>query len=177
MKPVLMLLVLLSAALAAPAEDKPLPTETDEAQAAAAAAEEEEGADLADPRFNFCPELWFMYEGRCYKYFSSPKSWYNAEEHCTGVGGHLASVLNPRQYSFLQQIIQTASNSLVWLGGFNLQNRWLWINQDGFYYTNWYQLSSVPSYPCMFMYSKYGWANTQCTANIPFICVKNPFGC
>uniref|UniRef100_A0A3B3VTG6 C-type lectin domain-containing protein n=1 Tax=Poecilia latipinna TaxID=48699 RepID=A0A3B3VTG6_9TELE len=143
---------------AAPAEDKLRPTA---------------------PRYNFCPEFWFMYEGRCYKYFSSPKSWYDAEEHCTGVGGHLASVLNPRQYSFLQQIIQTASQSRAWLGGFNLQNRWLWINQDGFYYTNWYQLSSVPSYPCIdwsHLISD-GWGNTQCTVNIPFICFKNPFGC
>ncbi|XP_008399875.1 ladderlectin-like [Poecilia reticulata] len=170
MKTVLMLLVLLSAALAAPAEDKPLPAESDEAQAAAA-------ADLADPRYNFCPDFWFMYGGHCYKFFSSPKSWHDAQEHCIGVGSHLASVANQRQYSFLQQMIQTTGQSRAWLGGFYLQNRWLWINQDGFYYTNWYHLSSVPSNPCMYMYSKYGWSNTQCAINLPFICFKNPFGC
>ncbi|XP_054876714.1 snaclec coagulation factor IX/factor X-binding protein subunit B-like [Poeciliopsis prolifica] len=178
MKPVLLLLVLLSAVLAAPAEDKLLPAETVEAQSAAAAAEEEEGgADSANPRYNFCPQFWFMYEGRCYKYFSSPKSWYNAEEQCNSFGGHLASVVSARQYSFLQQMMQTAGQSSVWLGGFYLQNRWLWINRDGFHYTNWYQHSSGTSYPCMFMYSNHGWANTQCTTNIPFICFKNPFGC
>lgn len=43
------------------------------------------------------------------------------QEHCNAMGGHLASATNPREYSFLQQITQTAGQSIGWLGGFHLQ--------------------------------------------------------
>lgn len=29
------------------------------------------------------------------------------------------------------------------------QNRWMWIDREGFYYTNWYSQSSSSSFPCI----------------------------
>ncbi|KAL3966450.1 regenerating islet-derived protein 4 [Sarotherodon galilaeus] len=127
--------------------------------------------------FSFCPDGWFSYGSRCFKFINSPKSWISAEEYCNSLGGNLASVANPREYSFLQQMTQTAGRTTAWLGGFWLQNQWLWIDREGFYYTNWYSQSSSSTYSCLYLQSAYGWSNTQCTSSNPFICSKNAFGC
>ncbi|XP_068583208.1 ladderlectin-like [Cebidichthys violaceus] len=136
---------------------------------------EEEAAP--ESRFNFCPSDWFRHESRCFVFINTPMTWYSAEEHCNGLGAHLASATNPRQYSFLQQMTRTAGQSNAWLGGFNLQGRWMWIDREGFYYNNWYSQSSSSSLPCIHLRSSYGWSNTQCGTTLRFICSKNPFSC
>uniref|UniRef100_A0A673BBE0 C-type lectin domain-containing protein n=1 Tax=Sphaeramia orbicularis TaxID=375764 RepID=A0A673BBE0_9TELE len=141
------------------------------------AASEEAAAPEGKSRFNVCPDGWFSHGSRCFLFVNSPMSWYNAEEHCNALGGHLASATNPREYSFLQQMTMTGSQSIAWLGGFNLQGRWMWIDREGFYYTNWYSPSSSSSSPCMYLRSSNGWGNTQCGTSLRFICSKNAFGC
>uniref|UniRef100_A0A669EJV2 Ladderlectin n=1 Tax=Oreochromis niloticus TaxID=8128 RepID=A0A669EJV2_ORENI len=125
MKTVLLLSALLYAALAAPAEDNHEASEEAmvilKEDVAAAPAQEFEGADTPQSRFNFCPDGWFSYGSRCFKFINSPKSWISAEEYCNSLGGNLASVANPREYSFLQQMTQTAGRTTAWLGGFRLQ--------------------------------------------------------
>ncbi|KAM3623541.1 uncharacterized protein V6R79_012305 [Siganus canaliculatus] len=108
-----------------------------------------------EARFNFCPDGWFNYGSRCFLFVNTAKTWFSAEEHCNGLGGHLASVTNPREYSFLQQMTQISGQSVAWMGGFYLQNQWLWIDREGFYYTNWYSLSTATTYPCIYL-------NTNC---------------
>ncbi|XP_030284949.1 ladderlectin-like isoform X1 [Sparus aurata] len=195
MKTVLVLSILLWAASAAPAEDK------EKASEAAVEAPKEQKAgppemedkitmmgdevlvqeesvpDNKDARFNFCPDGWFSHGSRCFMFVNTPMTWYSAEEHCNILGAHLASVTNPREYSFLQQITQTAGQSIAWLGGFNLQGQWMWIDREGFYYTNWYLSSSSSSYPCIHLRSTNGWGNTRCSNSYRFICSKDPFGC
>ncbi|XP_037539645.1 ladderlectin-like, partial [Nematolebias whitei] len=112
-----------------------------------------------------------------FTFVNNPMSWYKAEEHCNGLGGHLASATSPREYSFLQQMTQTAGQSIAWLGGFNLQGQWMWIDREGFYYTNWYSQSSTSSNSCLYLHSACGWRNTPCSSAYRFICSKNAFGC
>ncbi|XP_054461302.1 ladderlectin-like [Anoplopoma fimbria] len=179
MKTLLVLSVLLCASFAAPAEDKvKAPEAAVEAlkeQIVAVHAPEEAAAP--ESRYNFCPNGWFSHGSRCFLFVSTPMTWYSAEEHCNNLGGHLASATNPREYSFLQQMTQTAGQSIAWMGGFSLQGRWMWIDREGFYYTNWYSQSSSSSYPCIHLRSSYGWGNTQCGSAYRFICSKNPFSC
>ncbi len=49
------------------------------------------------------------------------------QNHCRDLGSHLASVTDLSAYSFLQQITQTASQTIAWIGGFNLQ---VWIHKE-----------------------------------------------
>uniref|UniRef100_A0A665UPL4 C-type lectin domain-containing protein n=1 Tax=Echeneis naucrates TaxID=173247 RepID=A0A665UPL4_ECHNA len=132
---------------------------------------------LSAARFNFCPDDWFSHGSRCFLFVNSPKSWYSAEEHCNNLGSNLASVSSPREYIFLQGLAKTASQTIAWLGGFNLQGRWMWIDREGFYYTNWYTQASVTSNPCIYLRSTTGWSNTQCSSSQRFICAKDPFKC
>ncbi|XP_062296552.1 ladderlectin-like [Scomber scombrus] len=203
MKTVLVLSILLCAAFAAPAEHKekaldaavmapeeqmavePEMEETmmkeefvpeDSAPVPMNAREFEEAA-APESRFNFCPDGWFSHASRCFLFVNTPMSWYNAEEHCNAMGAHLASVSNPREYTFLQRLTNTGGQSIAWLGGFHLQGRWLWIDREGMYYTNWYAQSTSSSYPCMYLRNSNGWGNTQCGSAYRFICSKNPMGC
>ncbi|XP_073332167.1 ladderlectin-like [Pagrus major] len=64
-------------------------------------------------RLNFCPDGWFSHGSRCFMFVNTPMNWYSAEEHCNSQGAHLASVTSPREYSFLQQITQTAGQSIA----------------------------------------------------------------
>uniref|UniRef100_A0A672F7G4 C-type lectin domain-containing protein n=1 Tax=Salarias fasciatus TaxID=181472 RepID=A0A672F7G4_SALFA len=132
---------------------------------------------LSAARYNSCPDGWSSYNSRCFKFFDTAMTWYNAEIHCYNLGGHLASVSDPREYGFLQSLAQGNGQTNVWLGGFRLQGRWIWIDGQGFYYTNWNSLSSSSSYDCMYSLNTYGWRNTGCTNSYRFICSMNPFGC
>ncbi|XP_078020228.1 ladderlectin-like [Epinephelus lanceolatus] len=136
-----------------------------------------EEAAAPESRFNFCPDGWLQHGSRCFRLISTPMSWYRAEEHCNILGAHLASATNPREYSFLQQIAGIGSSNAAWLGGFNLQGQWMWIDREGFYYTNWYSYSSSSSSLCSYLRTTYGWGNTRCNSAFRFICVKNPFKC
>lgn len=136
-----------------------------------------EEAAAPESRFNFCPDGWLQHGSRCFRLISTPMSWYRAEEHCNILGAHLASATNPREYSFLQQIAGIGSSNAAWLGGFNLQGQWMWIDREGFYYTNWYSYSSSSSSLCSYLRTNNGWGNTNCHFGYRFICVKNPFKC
>ncbi|XP_041834192.1 ladderlectin-like [Melanotaenia boesemani] len=184
MKTLLVLSVLLCAALAAPAGDEQKPLETvvelpQEDAALEAAQPEPEPEDEAVPelQFNFCPNFWQPHESLCFKLISITKSWHEAEEYCNNLGGHLASVTNSMQYNFLQGMALNYHQSVAWLGGFYLQDRWMWIDRKSFHYTNWYSQATPSSYPCMYLRSNTGWSNTNCNGKYAFICVKNPFGC
>ncbi|XP_053183786.1 ladderlectin-like [Scomber japonicus] len=187
MKTVLVLSILFCAAFAAPAEDKEKALEMEETMMKEEFVPEDsapvpmnarvfEEAAAPESR-NFCPDGWFSHGSRCFLFVNTPMSWYNAEEHCNAMGAHLASVSNPREYSFLQQMTNTGGQSIAWLGGFSLQGKWLWIDREGMYYTNWYAQSSSSSYPCMYLRNTNGWGNTQCGNAYRFICSKNMFGC
>ncbi|XP_075907508.1 snaclec coagulation factor IX-binding protein subunit A-like [Nelusetta ayraudi] len=187
MKSILILSLLLCAATAAPAEVQEQAPEAvevvPEGLAAAPAPESREVAQAEEApapqaRFDFCPTGWFTYNFRCYKFSTTAMTWFKAEEYCNSQGGHLASVSDPGVYNFLQQMTQSAGQSVAWLGGFYLQGSWLWIDRAGFYYTNWYSpSSSYTSYSCIYLRSSYGWGNLQCTSAYRFICSKNPFDC
>ncbi|KAK7930077.1 hypothetical protein WMY93_006472 [Mugilogobius chulae] len=166
-------------ATAAPAEEavvQKVEVKEEPKPEAAEEAPEEQVVEAAP--FNFCPNGWFFHGSQCFLLVRNSMTWFSAEEHCNSHGGHLASVTNPTEHSFLQQMLQTAGQSYAWLGGFYLQDRWLWIDGQGMYYTKWSSQSSPHStYACMNMRSTNGWVNNRCTNSNIFICSKNPFSC
>ncbi|XP_059187552.1 ladderlectin-like [Centropristis striata] len=169
MKTVLVLSILFCASFAAPAEDK--------GKAPEVFAPEDSVPAPRNARFNLCPNGWYSHESRCFLYSQTAMTWHRAEEYCNSLGANLASVTNPREYIFLQQITQNARQSSVWLGGFQLQGQWMWIDREGFYYTNWYGQSSSSSHPCVFLRSSNGWGNTACGTSYNFFCSKSPLRC
>ncbi|KAK1791785.1 hypothetical protein P4O66_013763 [Electrophorus voltai] len=110
-----------------------------------------EGLDcISDVVCCFCTEDRFRYNNtiqNCFQIVRSAMSWLNAEKHCVSLRASLASVQNPDEQYFLQNLIASAGLPLAWIGAYNFQGTWLWIDRAGFYYSNWLSLSSVSSYP------------------------------
>ncbi|XP_064859325.1 ladderlectin-like [Oncorhynchus nerka] len=123
----------------------------------------------------FCPDGWFSYQSKCYMFVNTPRSWFDAEEHCNELGASLASASSSPEYRYLQQITRTANRATAWIGGFYLQGYWMWIDRSGMYYTNWYSQSTATSNSCMYLQSAVGqgWRNLGCGTQYPFICVHN----
>jgi hypothetical protein len=76
----------------------------------------------------------------CYFVYSSPLNWVTAEESCTN-GGHLTSISDVFQNSFLQNTIKSLLYNVdaVWIGGNTLitPGNWTWSDQTPFKYENW----------------------------------------
>ncbi|KAL7889831.1 hypothetical protein AOLI_G00020890 [Acnodon oligacanthus] len=101
-----------------------------------------------------CPTGWFRHGSRCFLLVKSRMSWLNAENHCVSQQGSLASVQSPAEYQFLQSLADLGGQTSAWIGAFNFQNTWMWIDRAGFYYSNWHSLSSVTSNPCAYLQTR-----------------------
>uniref|UniRef100_A0A8C6SL84 C-type lectin domain-containing protein n=1 Tax=Neogobius melanostomus TaxID=47308 RepID=A0A8C6SL84_9GOBI len=116
------------------------------------------------------PPGWSFHGSRCYLFVNSATSWFTADEHCRSFGAELASATSPAEYQYLQQMTRTGGQSTAWIGGFHLQGRWMWIDRQGMFYTNWYIQSTATSNSCMYLH-------TSCDSSYRSICSKNPFSC
>ncbi|XP_048117081.1 ladderlectin-like isoform X1 [Alosa alosa] len=125
-------------------------------------------------RMVLCPPGWFRLGSHCFLLVTSRRSWLSAENYCVAQQGSLASVQSPDEYNFLQSLAQLSGQSVAWIGGFNFQGAWMWIDRAGFYYTNWYSQNSGSSYPCLYLRSSGGWSNTVCSSSYAFFCVRGP---
>ncbi|KAL7877941.1 hypothetical protein SRHO_G00045840 [Serrasalmus rhombeus] len=134
-----------------------------------------DAAEVADiATFFQCPTGWFKHGSRCFLLVKSRMSWLNAENHCVSQQGSLASVQSPAEYQFLQSLADLGGQTTAWIGAFNFQNTWMWIDRAGFYYSNWQSLSSVSSNPCAYLQTQAGWRNTNCATTLAFFCVRIP---
>ncbi|RXM29659.1 Alanine aminotransferase 2 [Acipenser ruthenus] len=66
-----------------------------------------------------CSDGGVSFNGQCYHYYSVTKTWADAELHCLGLGGNLASVHSDDDNQFIQNLIKSNEKkvSLTWLGG------------------------------------------------------------
>ncbi|XP_070586377.1 brevican core protein [Erythrolamprus reginae] len=59
------------------------------------------GGDSCDTSLRKCQSGWDVFQGSCYKHFSSRRSWEEAETRCREHGGHLANIMSPEEQSFI----------------------------------------------------------------------------
>merc|ERR1711907_489998 len=57
-------------------------------------------------------------DGQCFKAFSTPKSWRDAEAKCVSEGGHLAKIMNRQQQSTVLSLLDHQPWGIkLWIGG------------------------------------------------------------
>jgi len=84
-----------------------------------------------------CAEGWVYFEhtGKCYKSFSSWKTWSSARSSCrASTNGDLASVPDQETNDFLAGL----TSFRAWIGGYrNENNEWSWTDQTPWSYESW----------------------------------------
>ncbi|XP_059192277.1 ladderlectin-like [Centropristis striata] len=137
------------------------------------------GADDDAAAAPSCPELWSEFNGRCFNYVGTERSWTDAEKNCQSMKGNLASVHNDEEFGFLQGMMaeDNSTNPDIWIGGSNCQQdkTWLWSNGQVFFYSNW--CDGKPdneggSQHCLGMNSTDGscWNDLDCSSKLPSVC-------
>ncbi|KAI5609591.1 hypothetical protein C0J50_9429, partial [Silurus asotus] len=88
-----------------------------------------------------CQHNWSQFESRCFRIFRTSSNWMGAEQNCVKMNGHLASLHSKDEYTFLQDLVvsATGSNAETWLGATDVlqENVWVWTDGSAFDYRNW----------------------------------------
>ena len=66
-----------------------------------------------------CPEYWYSFKGRCFRYVASHLSWSDAEQNCLGQDANLASIHYDGVHNFVEALIKVI-NSLGFSSWFSL---------------------------------------------------------
>ncbi|KAH7708964.1 Protein CLEC-53 [Aphelenchoides avenae] len=111
----------------------------------------------------------------CYSYNEEASNWFGAEEACARDGGHLTSVVDAFENSFLGASWNSGSSG-YWLGGsvgVTSAGKWTWTDGKPFRFTSWAkgQPSEGSGQHCLSMNLRTGlWSSTDCAKHLPSIC-------
>ncbi|GFU21430.1 secretory phospholipase A2 receptor [Nephila pilipes] len=137
----------------------------------------------ADPRLpvpppepSKCKAGYVGYRNSCYNYISKPENQQNAEETCSNFGGHLVSIVDSFEQSFLFNFVGKKAKQ-VWNGLRTAEGtRYLkWTDREPFYYSYWAdnqpQLRTGEE-SCVSLdgANNLKWNVTECSSKLPFIC-------
>ena len=75
------------------------------------------------------------YGGNTYMYFNSPVTWYEANEFCKKLGGHLVTITSHEENEFIKNLTDDANH--VWMGATDKEGSWQWVTGEPFEYAPW----------------------------------------
>ncbi|KAH7694936.1 hypothetical protein AAVH_38012, partial [Aphelenchoides avenae] len=74
----------------------------------------------------------------CYKLYSKPMAWLNAEAVCRKANGHLVSIPSALTNSFLLTIASSSGTAAsYWAGGAETAGQWSWIDNTRWSFSKW----------------------------------------
>ncbi|XP_053261446.1 lithostathine-like [Podarcis raffonei] len=127
-----------------------------------------------------CPAGALFYRKYCYEYFSSSRSWDDAEVSCQRKhGSQLASILSAREANVVYSYLRQYGSSNVWVGLVadrgTLNMIWKWSDGSVFSQPLWDGRSisnSISSDECVSVsYSgSQKWIQRSCTTTLPYLC-------
>ncbi|KAM6451463.1 macrophage mannose receptor 1 [Liasis olivaceus] len=131
-----------------------------------------------------CAEGWLWFNDKCFQIFGfreeERKNWSAARDYCQKLEGNLASIPNKAVQAFLTMHLKSApADSWIGLNDKNWENRFLWTDGSGVYFTNWAKGSPhISNGDCVFMMKKPEklagyWRDERCFVEKSFICQKN----
>lgn len=89
---------------------------------------------------DFVPEKTVRYETSRYKLFNNVLPRNDAQNFCRSMGGHLVSITDKEEQSFLEGLISSeGKRGAYWIGAYyiNESDSWCWLSSERFTYSNW----------------------------------------
>ena len=128
-----------------------------------------------------CPENWTPFNGACYRVYTTPKSWEDAEDSCQRhENSHLVSIHSLEEQNFVKDLYRSSPHGLrkgywIWIG-LKIQEKWdsqFWTDGTKVSYTYFKNTPAVDK--CIRMRSVTGagakWnSNKGCEKKLHFIC-------
>ncbi|XP_038643021.1 brevican core protein-like [Scyliorhinus canicula] len=137
---------------------------------------------LTDCRFSPAPDVvtcevgWQKFLGSCYRHYRSRRTWESAEEQCRSVGGHLTSIMNPEEQSFVNESFK----EYQWIGlnDKTIENDFQWSDGNQLLYENWHSgqpdsfFTSGENCVVMVWHKGGHWSDVPCNYFLAFTCKK-----
>ena len=82
------------------------------------------------------PNNTFYFNGHTYYYYSSPVTWYEANQICNYLGGHLVTITSSSESSV---VFVATGGSAAWIGATDRdkEGTWKWVTGESFSYSEW----------------------------------------
>ncbi|XP_038156179.1 lactose-binding lectin l-2-like [Cyprinodon tularosa] len=130
---------------------------------------------------NACPNSWYSFKGRCYKYVGRQMTWADAELHCLSEGGNLVSIHSLEEHNFVNFMIKSfdPSQAFTWIGLSDIHKEGSWMWSDGSKVDFRYWDAGQPDnaggnehcgHTNMFTFHK--WNDYVCSNTYAFVCAK-----
>ncbi|XP_029976922.1 ladderlectin-like [Salarias fasciatus] len=126
-----------------------------------------------------CPAFWFNFNGRCFRYFATDRTWAAAERHCVSLGANLVSIHSEEEHNFVNTLIRNfdLTEGRTWIGLSDIHEESSWMWSDGsrvdfvFWKTGEPNNNGGPE-PCV--ETSFGvnkkWNDERCSRMEPFVC-------
>ncbi|KAM3596873.1 uncharacterized protein V6R79_022020 [Siganus canaliculatus] len=128
-----------------------------------------------------CPDFWYHFNGRFYKYVATRLTWAEAELNCVSQGGNLVSIHSLEEHNFVKSLIKKfdAAETWTWFGlsDIHKEGSWMWSDGCPVKYTYWGQeqpdnargnenCGHVNLYPDLL------WNDRLCSETYPSVCAS-----
>lgn len=124
--------------------------------------------------------------GHCYKYVGSKFDWSTAELDCRTWGGHLVSILNGAELTFVVDFVDVEQATVdagtgIWIGLYRdpsgtepLDAGYAWVSGEAAVFFDW-GAKSPTGKPCVFQYGpglQNHWDDYMCSVNAAYVCKR-----
>ncbi|XP_034054909.1 lactose-binding lectin l-2-like [Gymnodraco acuticeps] len=126
-----------------------------------------------------CPSFWISFNGRCYKYFNTERTWADAELHCVSQGGNLVSIHSTEEEEYVKILIKESdpTGGATWIGLNDIyeEGRWMWSDGCVAKYLFWDQgqpNNNELGEDCVLNNWREKWNDAPCSTFFPSVCAS-----
>jgi hypothetical protein len=77
------------------------------------------------------------YNGHKYTLYNISMTWLEAEKYCEKLGGHLVTITDDDEQSFVNSLFDETASNCYWIGLSRSDENWEWVTGEEFNYSNW----------------------------------------
>lgn len=111
-------------------------------------------------------------DGNLYRYFSTPKTWKDAKQHCESQKAVLAVSKTNETRMYMRQMFP--NNFWIGLSNHSVDNMWKWADGKDMVNTNWdpKMKKAAKGLGCAHMVEEGKWNQSSCEMKKPFLCQR-----